>query len=90
MDPVSVIGSVVGVTTAGISLVSALFETLGTYRTAPKEIGTIGRGIQNLALVLDHLVQVLAECSDLHTRRLHKSVLSTVERIEDVHDEVWI
>ncbi|KAK0639817.1 hypothetical protein B0T16DRAFT_463454 [Cercophora newfieldiana] len=89
MDPISIIGTVAGVATAGVSLVTVLFETLETYRNAPREIGTIARGIQDLTLVLDHLVQVLSEGSDLHTRRLRKSVLGTVERIEDVQDEVW-
>jgi hypothetical protein len=46
MDPLSIIGSVAGVATAGGSLVSVLFETVETYRSAPKEIGTIARGIQ--------------------------------------------
>ncbi|KAK4451044.1 hypothetical protein QBC34DRAFT_402054 [Podospora aff. communis PSN243] len=89
MDPLSIIGSVAGVATAGVSLVSVLFETVETYRNAPKEIGTIARGIQDLSLVLDQLVQVLSDGSDMHTRRLRKSVLATVKRIDDVHDEVW-
>ncbi|KAK0622376.1 hypothetical protein B0T14DRAFT_148120 [Immersiella caudata] len=89
MDPLSIIGSVAGVATAGVSLVSVLFETVDTYRSAPKEIGTIARGIQDLGLVLDQLVQVLSDSRDMQTRRLRKSVVSTIQRIDNIHDEVW-
>jgi hypothetical protein len=89
MDPLSIIGSVAGVATAGLSLVTILFETLDTYRSAPKEVSTIARGIQDLSLVLDQLVDALSTGHEMHTRRLRKSALAVVKRIDDIHDEVW-
>ena len=53
MDPLSILGSVTGVATASVSLVTVLFGTLDTYPNALKEISTIARGIQDLSFVLD-------------------------------------
>ncbi len=89
MDPLSIIGSVAGVATAGVSLAAVIFETLDTYRNAPREISTIARGIQDVTLVLDQLVEVLSNGHDLHTKRLRTSVIAVVRRIDDVHEEVW-
>ena len=89
MDPLSIIGTVAGVATAGVSLVTVLFETLDTYRNAPKEIATIARGIQDLSLVLDQLVEVLSNGREIHTKLLRRSVLAAVKQIDNVHDEVW-
>jgi hypothetical protein len=89
MDPLSIIGSAAGIATASISLVTILFETLDTYRNAPKEISTIARGIQDLSFVLDQLVEVLSNDREIHTRRLRTSILAAVRQIGDVHEEVW-
>ncbi|KAK0639167.1 hypothetical protein B0T16DRAFT_360466, partial [Cercophora newfieldiana] len=89
MDPLSIIGSVAGVATAGVSLVSVLFEAIDTYRNAPKEISTIARGIQELSFILDHLVEVLSDGREIYTKLLRNSVLTAVNQIDDVHEEVW-
>ncbi|KAK3312935.1 hypothetical protein B0H66DRAFT_644071 [Apodospora peruviana] len=74
---------------AGVSLVTVIFETLDTYKNAPREISTIARGVQDTSLVLDQLAEVLSEGREIQTKLLRNSVLSTVREIDKVHEEVW-
>ncbi|KAJ3549091.1 hypothetical protein NM208_g683 [Fusarium decemcellulare] len=88
-DPLSIIAGVAGVATAGVSLVGALYDTIDTYRNAPKEIRSMARGIQDLSLVLDQLKEVLIDGRELHTRRLLRSIALAIRHIENVHEDVW-
>ncbi|KAF5012751.1 hypothetical protein FDECE_1171 [Fusarium decemcellulare] len=88
-DPLSIIAGVAGVATAGVSLVGVLYDTIDTYRNAPKEIRSMARGIQDLSLVLDQLKEVLIDGRELHTRRLLRSIALAIRHIENVHEDVW-
>lgn len=89
MDPLSIIAGVAGIATAGVQLANVLFDTIDTYRNAPKEITSIARGIQDLSIVLDQLIGILEDGWEIHTRRLRKSISSAVRQIGNVHVEVW-
>ncbi|KAF4450172.1 hypothetical protein FALBO_16528 [Fusarium albosuccineum] len=88
-DPLSIIAGVAGVATAGVSLVGVLYDTIDTYRNAPKEIRSMARGIQDLSLVLDQLKKVLIDGRELHTRRLLGSIALAVRHVENVHEDIW-
>ena len=89
MDPLSIIAGVTGIAAAGAQLANALFDMISTYRNAPIEITSIARGIQDLSVVLDRLIDVLEDGQKLHTQLLRQSVASAVGQIDDVHVEVW-
>ncbi|RYP66303.1 hypothetical protein DL771_007885 [Monosporascus sp. 5C6A] len=82
-------GSVAGVASAGASLSTALFDIIAAYRDAPRDIAEMARGVSDLSLVLDHLIDVIREGEKIYRRKLLWSVDSAIQRIDDVHEEIW-
>ncbi|KAK3376114.1 hypothetical protein B0T24DRAFT_215637 [Lasiosphaeria ovina] len=88
MDPLSVLSGIAGVAAAGAALSSALFEIIESVRDAPKDMVTIARSIMDLSLVLSEMRQVLKRGRRLYRDRLLRGILSTMRRIDGVHDEI--
>ncbi|KAK0713681.1 hypothetical protein B0T26DRAFT_677987 [Lasiosphaeria miniovina] len=88
MDPLSVLSGIAGVAAAGAALSSALFEIIESARDAPKDMATIARSIMDLSLVLSEMRRVLKRGRWLYRDRLLRGILSTMRRIDGVHDEI--
>ncbi|KAI0876457.1 hypothetical protein GGS24DRAFT_451494 [Hypoxylon argillaceum] len=88
MDPLSVIASIAGVSTAGISLARAIYDAILSMRDAPKEASSIARGLSDLSSTLRELRRVLNDGRDIYRRRLIRRVASAVRRISQIQHEI--
>ncbi|KAF4817704.1 hypothetical protein CGCTS75_v012174 [Colletotrichum tropicale] len=88
MDPLSVIGSIAGVSQAGASLSKMIYEMISTIRGAPKEIADIARGIADLSVILSELKHVLNDGLQLFRRKLMGRIRSAIRRIDMIHSEI--
>ncbi|KAI8628741.1 hypothetical protein F5Y19DRAFT_112493 [Xylariaceae sp. FL1651] len=88
MDPLSIIASIAGVSTAGVSLSRAIYDVISTVRNAPKEITDIARGLSDLSFILRELRRVLKDGKDIYRRKLIRRVGSAVRRVGRVQDEI--
>lgn len=86
MDPLSLLASIAGVSTAGIALSKAIYDLISSIRSTPKEISDIARGISDLSLILRELRRVLKDGRKLYTRKLLRRVNSAVRRIQRIHE----
>ena len=88
MDPLSIMGGVAGVATAGVAISSALYDLIASIRDAPIEMIEIARGVHDLSTVLRELRRVLKKAYKILRDRLLKAVKSVMDRIRDTQDEV--
>ncbi|KAJ3580270.1 hypothetical protein NPX13_g303 [Xylaria arbuscula] len=88
MDPLSVIASIAGVSTAGIALSRAIYDIVSSVRNAPKEASDIARGLCDLSLNLRELRRVLKGGQDICRRSLIKRVASSIKRVSRIQDEI--
>ncbi|KAI0428685.1 hypothetical protein F5Y09DRAFT_343398 [Xylaria sp. FL1042] len=88
MDPLSVIASIAGVSTAGISLSRAIYDIISTIRNAPKEVSDIARGLCDLSFILRELRRVLKDGQDIYRKRLIRHVASAIKRVGRVQSEI--
>ncbi|KAI1368164.1 hypothetical protein F5Y08DRAFT_335937 [Xylaria arbuscula] len=88
MDPLSVIASIAGVSTAGIALSRAIYDIVSSVRNAPKEASDIARGLCDLSLNLRELRRVLKAGQDICRRSLIKRVASSIKRVSRIQDEI--
>ncbi|KAI0423059.1 hypothetical protein F5X98DRAFT_369074 [Xylaria grammica] len=88
MDPLSVIASIAGVSTAGIALSRAIYDTIASMRNAPKEICDIAKGLYDLSFILRELRRVLKDGQDIYRRKLIKRVASAIKRVGRVQREI--
>lgn len=88
MDPLSIIASIAGVSTAGISLSRAIYDAISSVRNAPKEVSGIARGLSDLSITLRELQRVLNKGKDVYRRKLIRRVASAVKRMGRVQREI--
>ncbi|KAI0108613.1 hypothetical protein GGR51DRAFT_514402 [Nemania sp. FL0031] len=88
MDPLSIIASITGIATAGISLSRALYDAISTLRNAPKEVSQIARGLYELSSTFRELQRVLKEGQDIYRRKLVRRVASAIKRVSRVQREI--
>ncbi|KAI1125084.1 hypothetical protein F5Y10DRAFT_284511 [Nemania abortiva] len=88
MDPLSVIASITGIATAGISLSRALYDAISTLRNAPKEVSQIARGLYELSSTFRELQRVLKDGRDVYRRKLIRRVASAIKRVGRVQREI--
>ncbi|KAI0517461.1 hypothetical protein F5B22DRAFT_603052 [Xylaria bambusicola] len=88
MDPLSVIASIAGVSTAGIALSRAIYDIISSVRNAPKEISDIAKGLCDLSFILRELRRVLKDGQDVYRRQLIRRVASAIKRVSRIQDEI--
>lgn len=88
MDPLSVIASIAGVSTAGISLSRAIYDAILSMRDAPREASSIARGLSDLSSTLRELRRVLNDGRDIYRQRLIRRVASAVRQIGQTQHEI--
>ncbi|KAI1180476.1 hypothetical protein F4777DRAFT_530532 [Nemania sp. FL0916] len=88
MDPLSIIASIAGVSTAGVSLSRAIYNAISTMRNAPRELCNIARGLSDLSTVLRELRKVLKEGEHVYRRKLIRRVASATRRVGRVQRDV--
>lgn len=89
MDPLSIIVSIVGIVEAGTTVASSLYTLVQTVRHAPKEMKAVAKEMQNLNLVLEHLLDILSNGGEnLATSRYTRGVESAVKNIKKTQDKI--
>jgi hypothetical protein len=88
MDPLSVIASVAGISTAGISLSRAVYDLVSSVRNAPREVSAIAKGLSDLSYILRELRRVLKDGKDVYRRKLIRRVATAVKRVGRVQREI--
>ncbi|KAI3319687.1 hypothetical protein HD806DRAFT_525351 [Xylariaceae sp. AK1471] len=88
MDPLSIIASIAGISTAGISLSLAIYDVVSSVRNAPREVSAIARGLSDLSFILRELRRVLKDGKDIYHRKLIRRVASAVKRVGRVQGEI--
>ncbi|KAI1114886.1 hypothetical protein F5Y14DRAFT_460976 [Nemania sp. NC0429] len=88
MDPLSIIGSIAGISTAGISLSRAIYDVISSVRNAPKEVSDIAKGLCDLSITLKELRRVLNGGRDVYRRKLIRRLASAIRRVGQVQGEI--
>ncbi|KAI1194988.1 hypothetical protein F5X97DRAFT_309570 [Nemania serpens] len=88
MDPLSVIASIAGISTAGVALSRAIYDAISSIRNAPKEVSSIAKGLCDLSVVLGELRRVLKDGQDVYRRKLIRRVASAMRRVGRVQSEI--
>ncbi|KAI0451939.1 hypothetical protein F5B21DRAFT_485137 [Xylaria acuta] len=88
MDPLSIIASIAGISTAGISLSRAIYDAISSVRNAPKDVSRIAKGLCDLSFTLRELRQVLRDGKDIYRRKLIRRVASAIKRVGRVQREI--
>ncbi|KAI1367916.1 hypothetical protein F5Y08DRAFT_297303 [Xylaria arbuscula] len=88
MDPLSVIASIAGISTAGITLSRAIYDAISSIRNAPKEVSSVAKGLCDLSVILRELRRVLKDGKDVYRRKLIRRVASAIRRVGRVQSEI--
>jgi hypothetical protein len=88
MDPPSLLASIAGVSTAGVSLSKAIYDLISSLRGAPEELSNISRNISDLSLILAELRRVLRDGRKLYRRKLLRRVSSAIRRIKKIQETI--
>ncbi|KAI0968673.1 hypothetical protein F4678DRAFT_442456 [Xylaria arbuscula] len=88
MDPLSVIASLAGISTAGIALSRAIYDAISSIRNAPKEVSTIAKGLCDLSVIFGELRRVLKDGENVYRRKLIRRVASAIRRVGRVQSEI--
>ncbi|KAJ2992982.1 hypothetical protein NUW58_g1982 [Xylaria curta] len=88
MDPLSVIASLAGISTAGLALSRAIYDRISSMRNAPTEMSGIAKSLCDLSFTLKELQRVLKDSQDIYKRKLIRRVASAVKRIGRVQREI--
>lgn len=89
MDPLSLLASIAGVTTAGIQLSKAIYDLVGNFRGAPSEVSDIARSISDLSRIFNELRRALRDGSDMCRKSLLRRVKSTIRRVYSIQNDIW-
>ncbi len=81
--------SLTGAASVGVSLSTALFDLISSYAGDPRDIAEIARGVSDLSLVLDRLIVVVEDGSQICQRKLVRSVDSAIQKVKNVQREIW-
>jgi hypothetical protein len=88
MDPPSLLASIAGVSTAGVSLSKAIYDLISSLRGVPEELSNITRNISDLSLILAGLCRVLRDGRKLYRRKLLRRVSSAIGRIDKIQETI--
>ncbi|KAF2731290.1 hypothetical protein EJ04DRAFT_554854 [Polyplosphaeria fusca] len=87
-DPLSVIGSVVGVVAAGTELAIVLYKHFDTAKNAPRSMREVASNLSLLSTILENIRDVLERHKHVYKERLWKETQGILEKYEDVQKDV--
>ncbi|KAM0355143.1 hypothetical protein ACHAPU_001004 [Fusarium lateritium] len=88
MDPVSIIASIAGITTAGVQISSTLFRLVKTYRNAPAEIRAMAIEMAGLTVTLEHLRDILDTGHSFTKPLFFEGVKHVIKNIQSTQQEI--
>jgi hypothetical protein len=87
-DPLSIIGSVVGIVAAGTELAIILYKHCDTAKNAPRSIREVASNLSLLSTILENIGEVLERHKDVYRERLWKETEGLLEKYKVVQNDV--
>lgn len=87
-DPLSVIASIAGVVTAGVTISTGLYEIANNLITAPDEVAQMAKELSILASILRNLRTTMTASVDLCKPRLIEDMEELLAKIRAIYNDV--
>jgi hypothetical protein len=87
-DPVSILASIAGVATAGVSISMCLYDITHTLKQAPKEVADMAKELSLLSSILRNLRSVIKQSAGLCKPRLIADTKEVLGKIKGVFRDI--